>query len=295
MNCSRKSNSWDVLKNFESEVRRLETSQIITLLSGAGLGAVLSAILMFINNSKRNQLDYITRERSEWRREIKSIIVDLLSGKNRYDAVSRLETQLNPYGRYDSEEDEYKFYMNDAHIWKLVDNFDYSTKNVKILTRYLELLLKYDWERSKREVKYDIFNCFIYFILISGLLSNVFLIIFKIETWWMIIILLVSSIIMIISIFYFSEFNKNFTEKKIKFGSTYILILCLAMYYSILYFLMEWLRSYEIKEWVIIGIGFLVIVLFCSIEWNLFYRVNNMEKEYINSLKMILNKENTHV
>lgn len=273
----------------------METSQIITLLSGAGLGAVLSAILMFINNSKRNQLDYITRERSEWRREIKSIIVDLLSGKNRYDAVSRLETQLNPYGRYDSEEDEYKFYMNDAHIWKLVDNFDYSTKNVKILTRYLELLLKYDWERSKREVKYDIFNCFIYFILISGLLSNVFLIIFKIETWWMIIILLVSSIIMIISIFYFSEFNKNFTEKKIKFGSTYILILCLAMYYSILYFLMEWLRSYEIKEWVIIGIGFLVIVVFCSIEWNLFYRVNNMEKEYINSLKMILNKENTHV
>lgn len=273
----------------------METSQIITLLSGAGLGAVLSAILMFINNSKRNQLDYITRERSEWRREIKSIIVDLLSGKNRYDAISRLETQLNPYGRYDSEEDEYKFYMNDAHIWKLVDNFDYSTKNVKILTRYLELLLKYDWERSKREVKYDIFNCFIYFILISGLLSNVFLIIFKIETWWMISILLVSSIIMIISIFYFSEFNKNFTEKKIKFGSTYILILCLAMYYSILYFLMEWLKSYEIKEWVIIGIGFLVIVLFCSIEWNLFYRVNNMEKEYINSLKMILNKENTHV
>lgn len=295
MNCSRKSNSWDVLKNFESEVRRLETSQIITLLSGAGLGAVLSAILMFINNSKRNQLDYITRERSEWRREIKSIIVDLLSGKNRYDAISRLETQLNPYGRYDSEEDEYKFYMNDAHIWKLVDNFDYSTKNVKILTRYLELLLKYDWERSKREIKYDIFNCFIYFILISGLLSNVFLIIFKIETWWTIIILLVSSIIIIISIFYFSEFNKNFTEKKIKFGYTYIFILCLSMYCSILYFLMEWLKSYEIKEWVINGIGFLVIVLFCSIEWNLFYRVNNMEKEYISSLKMILNKENTHV
>ena len=273
----------------------METSQIITLISGAGIGAILSAFLTFVNSSKKNKLDFITKERSEWRREIKSIIVDLLGGNNRSSAIKRLETQLNPYGRYISIEDRYNFYMNDGHIWELVDNFDYSNQSVKLLTKYLEILLKYDWERSKREVKYDIFNCFIYFILISGLLSNVFLIIFKIETWWMISILLVSSIIMIISIFYFSEFNKNFTEKKIKFGSTYILILCLAMYYSILYFLMEWLRSYEIKEWVIIGIGFLVIVLFCSIEWNLFYRVNNMEKEYINSLKMILNKENTHV
>ena len=51
----------------------METSQIITLLSGAGIGAVLSAILVFVNNSKRNQLDYITRERSEWRKKIENI------------------------------------------------------------------------------------------------------------------------------------------------------------------------------------------------------------------------------
>ena len=102
----------------------MEMSQIITLLSGAGIGAISSAFLTFINNSKKNKLDFITKERSEWRREIKSIIVDLLSGTNRFSAIRRLETQLNPYGRYISKEDGYNFYMNEAHIWELVNNFD---------------------------------------------------------------------------------------------------------------------------------------------------------------------------
>ena len=156
----------------------MEIGQIISLLSGAGIGAILSAFLVFINNSKKNKLDFVTRERSEWRREIKSIIVDLLSGNNRSNALSRLETQLNPYGRYISKEDAYEFYMNDGHIWEIVDNFDYSNKNVKTLTKYLELLLKYDWERSKREIKYDIFNSFIYCVLIIGTLSNGLLLFF---------------------------------------------------------------------------------------------------------------------
>ena len=141
MNCSRKSNSWDVLKNFESEVKNWKTSQIITLISGAGIGAVLSAFLTFINSSKKNKLDFITKERSEWRREIKSIIVDLLGGNNRSSAIKRLETQLNPYGRYISKEDRYNFYMNDGHIWELVDNFDYSNKSVKLLTKISKKLL----------------------------------------------------------------------------------------------------------------------------------------------------------
>ena len=37
----------------------MEVGQIIALLSGAGIGAILSAILVFLNNSKRNQIDYI--------------------------------------------------------------------------------------------------------------------------------------------------------------------------------------------------------------------------------------------
>lgn len=152
----------------------METSQIITLISGAGIGAVLSAFLVFINNSKKNKLDFVTKERSEWRREIKSIIVDLLSGNNRNSAINRLKTQLNPYGR-NIEENNYEFYMNDGHIWKLLDNFDYSSKNVIILAKYLELLLKYDWERSKNEVIFDyqtlIIKLFRFFLLLFTIYS----------------------------------------------------------------------------------------------------------------------------
>lgn len=145
----------------------METNQIITLISGAGIGAVLSAFLVFINNSKKNKLDFITKERSEWRREIKLIIVDLLSENNRYSAINRLETQLNPYGR-NIKENNYEFYISDGHIWKLVDKFDYSTKNVNRITKYLELLLKYDWERSKREIYNNYEDAF--FLLINFLL-----------------------------------------------------------------------------------------------------------------------------
>lgn len=152
----------------------MEVGQIITLLSGAGIGAVLSAFLVFINNSKKNKLDFVTKERSEWRREIKSIIVDLLSGNNRNSAINRLKTQLNPYGR-NIEENNYEFYMNDGHIWKLLDNFDYSSKNVIILAKYLELLLKYDWERSKNEVIFDyqtlIIKLFRFFLLLFTIYS----------------------------------------------------------------------------------------------------------------------------
>lgn len=73
----------------------MEASQIITLLSGAGLGAILSAILVFVNNSKRNQLDYITRERSEWRKDIQTILDDLGKVGKRVDAIQRLKSRIN--------------------------------------------------------------------------------------------------------------------------------------------------------------------------------------------------------
>lgn len=44
------------------------------------------------------------------------------------------------------------YYMKDGHIWDLLSNFDYSEEKSQKLSQYLELLLKYDWERSKNEV-----------------------------------------------------------------------------------------------------------------------------------------------
>jgi hypothetical protein len=264
----------------------LEIGKIISLLSGAGLGAILSAFLVFINNSKKNKLDFVTRERSEWRREIKSIIVDLLSGNNRNNALSRLETLLNPYGRYISKEDAYEFYMNDGHIWEIVDNFDYSNKNVKTLTKYLELLLKYDWERSKREIKYDIFNSFIYCVLIIGTLSNGLVLFFIELHFFLLIMLLLSSVILIGSIIFFEEFNK-ISKKKMFIGFRYPIILSFAIDISILFGIAALLRD--------ISVLFLVGIIICVMEFGLLFKVGRLENEYIKLLKKNYNKENTHV
>ena len=271
----------------------MEIGQIISLLSGAGIGAILSAFLVFINNSKKNKLDFVTRERSEWRREIKSIIVDLLSGNNRSNALSRLETLLNPYGRYISKEDAYEFYMNDGHIWEIVDNFDYSTKSINVLTKYLELLLKYDWERSKREIKLDIFNSFIYFILIITSLSNSLLILFKITDLTQGIVLTLSSFFMIASVFYFRSFTKNFKKRPI-FEGIYIGFLCLSMYYGI-DGMLYWLIFPETKDLRSLFVTLSILALILSTELKIIINTNIEEKKYILCLKEILIKEHTHV
>ena len=271
----------------------MEMSQIITLLSGAGIGAISSAFLTFINNSKKNKLDFITKERSEWRREIKSIIVDLLSGTNRFSAIRRLETQLNPYGRYISKEDGYNFYMNEAHIWELVNNFDYSNQSVKILTEYLEILLKYDWERSKREIKLNVFNSFIYFILIIGSLSNSLLILFKINDLASKIVLPLSSLFMVGSILYFESFIKNFNQMKI-YKIIYIILLCLSMNYSI-DGMIYWIIPQETMNWERLFVTILIGIFMMSVEIKIILNTNIEEKRYVNHLMEIFNKENSHV
>ena len=62
------------------------------------------------------------------------------------------------------------YYMKDGHIWALLDGED--VVDVEKLAFYIELLLKFDWERSKSEVRFrpikainQVMQClFIFFI-----------------------------------------------------------------------------------------------------------------------------------
>lgn len=130
----------------------MEVGQIITLLSGAGLGAILSAILVFINNSKRNQIDYITKERAEWRKQLKIILENLKDNQKKDSALIQLKSQINPFGKNMEIKYSKPYYMKDGHIWDILDNdvIDYDR-----LSLYIALLLKYDWERSKKEIKFN--------------------------------------------------------------------------------------------------------------------------------------------
>lgn len=299
----------------------MEVGQIITLLSGAGIGAVLSTFLVFINNSKKNKLDFVTKERSEWRREIKSIIVDLLSGNNRNSAINRLKTQLNPYGR-NIEENNYEFYMNDGHIWKLLDNFDYSSKNVIILAKYLELLLKYDWERSKNEVIFDyqtlIIKLFRFFLLLFTIYSFLTLsldnypipkdciLLRDVLRILLVLVIFPAIIYLIIKQQEYVEIlikNKSVKNKSVR-NNKKIILLYLAIYFPLIWFILHFFifsqQFINIETFFTITAKHLMNRLFILLLVPMFLLVKNHIKkakknneEYIKNIVKI--KENTHV
>lgn len=257
---------------------------IITLLSGAGLGAVLSAILVFINNSKKNKLDFITKERSEWRRDIQIILDDLGKVGKRVEAIQRLKSRINPYGKNETVDNGDDFYLHEGHIWSLINTIDISnTSQIEKLSDYVRLLWKYDWERSKREIKFDIFNSFIYFILVIGSISNSLLILFKFDDFFWKSILCIVSIVMIISIFYFGDF-----AKKIKYWTrneiVYLILLMTSMGLSIL-FMLYWIipTNTDVVDMVIPTL--LICIPIIGIELNIILKANSDEEKYINALK----------
>lgn len=148
---------------------------IIALLSAFGVGTIFSAVLVFLNNSKRNTLDYIVRERSEWRKELQEILDDLFFVSKRSGAVDRLKNRINPYGQVLKDESQQEFYLRDGHIWRILDESDLQKSNqLELLEDYVRLLRKYDWEKSKKETKYNILAstyCCIIFLLGVSLLA----------------------------------------------------------------------------------------------------------------------------
>lgn len=133
---------------------KLSMDQIISIISAVGVSTIISTIFAFVQANKRNNLDFITRERSEWRKLLKSVIVNLNDDREseKSYAIEQLKTQLNPYGINCDCKGQYSYYMKDGYIWnelnKEEQNIDY-----KKLSAFIELLLKYDWERSKSEVR----------------------------------------------------------------------------------------------------------------------------------------------
>lgn len=262
----------------------MNTDQIIILLSGAGLGAVLSAFLVFINNSKKNKLDFITKERSEWRKDIQIILDDLGKVGKRAEAIQRLKSRINPYGKSLTVKNGDNFYLYEGHIWSLINTIDITnTSQIEKLSDYVQLLWKYDWERSKREIKFDIFNSFIYFILVIGSISNSLLILFKFDEFWWKVLLCSSSIIMIIHTFYFEEFTKKI-KKWTVLDVLYLVLLIMSMYAS-MYAMLFWIIPTNTTTLDMIISALLIYIPLIGTERNIILKANNEEKEYIDALK----------
>lgn len=149
----------------------MEVGQVVALLSGAGIGAILSAILVFLSNNKKNQLDYIVKERTEWRKKLEGIIENLQVPSEREGALKRLRAQINPYGYNIDIKNTKDYFMKDGHIWDSLAKGKY-----KDIIYFLSLLLKHDWERRKQEAKFQYLNALSWIVQIFFCVFNFYLI-----------------------------------------------------------------------------------------------------------------------
>ena len=163
----------------------LTNNQIINIiamtLGSSVVAAIISSFVSIHNNSKNVKLEYITKERSKWRCEIREIAVELektkvLLRKSRSESdsirivLAKLKVRINANGLLDNAT-----FKEDKHIWEKIicieKYLDGSTNNandkeilkkLENLIRDLCHLLKDDWEKSKSEVS---FKCRLIYLL----------------------------------------------------------------------------------------------------------------------------------
>lgn len=126
------------------------------ILTSTVLAGIVSATVSLVTNKKNNRLKYITEDRRSWREEIRNIVDELEDAKfdkqTIHKVLQKLKVRINPYGKTDND------IMHDAHIWKNINEiekiktYEEFREKKDALVVYLSLLLKYDWERAKKEV-----------------------------------------------------------------------------------------------------------------------------------------------
>ncbi|MCB5007491.1 hypothetical protein LGW19_09810 [Streptococcus mutans] len=275
----------------------MKTDEIIKLIAAFGIGTIVSAIFSFIKSIKRNQLDYITKERSEWRKGIRKIIVKLLGSDldKKKIAVNQLKTQLNPYGFRRNYKYGKDYYMADGHIWDELEDFDFSENRIQRIVQYLVLLLKFDWERSKDEVGIDqnniIWNALRWILIV---LNSVMLVwagqVNNEKNTYFAFISLILLLLQKLTLKLLSGLNLDSRKSQFAFFIAFIFVFLLPYIYSI-YLVVLLLNFYKIIKLSLIlsMLPILFIVIVISSEVYVLYQIYNLNSKYVSKIK-ILNK-----
>lgn len=155
--------------DFQSIIQdRMEI--IKELIESSLVAGVIVAIITAFNNRRINFTQYITKDREEWRKEIRIIAVELENCRS-YRSLSvilvKLKLRINPYGKnihIDMENESTSGITQDAHIWKLIESMEADKELKKFKTNkermimYLSLLLKHNWEKEKYDFRGNIYK-----------------------------------------------------------------------------------------------------------------------------------------
>lgn len=165
---------------------------IKSIIGPAVIAAMISGIISYLSLRRKGNLQYITQERKEWREKMREIAsaLDGATYKKTLKILTKLKVRINAYG----DENNYR-YDEDGHIWKVIRKLEEKNPGKEVLREqqrmlidYISLLLKFDWERSKKEVRGDLYKAIgVFFEVLAGCSFFAIIIICgeesKIEIW----------------------------------------------------------------------------------------------------------------
>lgn len=139
----------------------MEAKDILTIaFSSTLITTLITGMLNLLTSKKKDAIENITKERKEWRDQLRIISKAIAESENiaqLHVAISDLKVRINAYGIAKN------FVFYDTHFWKQINrlesdnNNSYSEENLKDIkiafVNQISCLLKYDWERSKAEIK----------------------------------------------------------------------------------------------------------------------------------------------
>lgn len=133
----------------------MDPTLIISILSSTVIAGLVSAGAALYSGHKKNLIENITNDRKAWRGEIREIAVEIEAANTKQQLrkpLAELKVRINAFGIQDED------VLHDSAIWKILRQFknanDAEIPELKeMLLRLLSCLLKYDWDRSKTEIR----------------------------------------------------------------------------------------------------------------------------------------------
>lgn len=189
----------------------MSVKDIITIIfSSTLITTVITTIFNLFTNKKKDAIENITKERKSWRDELRRISLRIYKSKNLKElkiAVSELKVRSNAYGIASNT------IFKDVFIWESINKLEstncMSKKDFENTKReFVDLIscnLKYDWERSKAEIK-----------------GNT-------QTKIVAICLLISFVLYSVRWFYYYSIGVGIISNYLSFCTMYILIVCCAI------------------------------------------------------------------
>lgn len=104
----------------------MNISILTMILSSSVIAGVITVLFNYMASQKQNYIQNITKERQQWREEIRKIARSLSQEDDTVKIriiLTDLKVRINAYGYADDE------IMHDSHLWKIIETIEHGNEN----------------------------------------------------------------------------------------------------------------------------------------------------------------------